>query len=85
MDTTIDYRGKKFPVNENGNNANIRITILDDELMKKARFTDLDSENWYYSRRMKPMASELTFNFMVKKDDPENWRIDVLDEEFCQP
>lgn len=85
MDTTVKYLGKIFPVNNLGNNASIHITLLDDELMRKARFTDFREGYWYYCRDLRPLAHGISFNLAVAKDNPEDWRIDVLDEDFGQP
>lgn len=81
----VEYRGKKFPVNDWRNNVNIHIHLLDDELMRKARFTDFREGYWYYCRDLKPLASGISFNLAVAKDNPDDWKIDILDEDFCQP
>ena len=85
MADNVEYRGKKFPVNENLNNRNIKVHLLDDELMRKARFTDYKEEYWYYCRDLRPLSHGISFNLAVKKDNPNDWRIDILDEDFCQP
>lgn len=79
------YRGKEFELTKHDNNANIKIRIFDDDIMRKARFTDYREGYWYYCRDLRPLSHGISFNLSVKKDDPTDWRIDVLDEAFCQP
>ena len=81
----IKYRGKEFPLTKHDNNANIKIRIFDDDIMRKARFTDYREGYWYYCRDLRPLSHGISFNLSVKKDDPTDWRIDILDEAFCQP
>lgn len=82
---TLIYRGKEFPFTKHINNANIKIHLFDDDIMRKARFTDYREGYWYYCRDLRPLAHGISFNLSIKKDDPTEWRIDVLDEAFCQP
>ena len=82
---TLKYRGKTFEVNDHMNNAAICIDLLDDDLMRKARFTDLSEGYWYYCRDLEPLAHGISFNLRVEKTNPKNWTIDVLDEAFLQP
>ena len=82
---TITYRGKEFPLTKYGCNANIRINLLSDNLMRIARFTDYREGYWYFCKDLRPLAHGISFNLSIKKDDPTDWRIDILDEDFCQP
>lgn len=82
---TITYRGKSFQTNRNMNNANISVHLLDEELMRLARFTDHREDYWYYCRDLRPLTSGISFNLSVNKRDASDWRIDILDEEFGQP
>lgn len=82
---TITYRGKEFPLTKYGCNANIKVHIFDEDIMRKARFTDYREGYWYYCRDLRPLSHGISFNLSTKKDDPTDWRIDILDEDFCQP
>ena len=82
---TITYIGREFPLTKYDNNANIKIHIFDDDIMRKARFTDYREGYWYYCRDLRPLSHGISFNLSIKKDDPTDWRIDILDEDFCQP
>lgn len=82
---TIEYRGKTFELNEHDNNAAIKCHILDDDLMRLARFTDLSDNRWYYCRFLTPVSDDISFNLSIDKDDPSKWTIDILDEDFLQP
>lgn len=79
------YRGKEFKLTEHINNAAIKIHLFDDDIMRKARFTDYREGYWYYCRDLKPLSHGISFNLSVKKNDPTDWRIDILDEAFSQP
>ena len=82
---TIKYRGNYFTLNDNYNNTAISVNLLDDDLMRKARFTDVTEDKWYYCRDLEPLAHGISFNLSVRKDDPTKWTIDVLDEAVLQP
>lgn len=81
----INYRSKEFPLTKHDNNSNIKINLFDEDIMRKARFTDYREGHWYYCRDLRPLSHGISFNLSVKKDDPTDWRIDILDEAFCQP
>ena len=82
---TITYIGRNYPLTKHDNNANIKIHIFDEDIMRKARFTDYREGYWYFCKDLRPLAHGISFNLSIKKDDPTEWRIDVLDEAFCQP
>lgn len=85
-DETMTYQNKNVILNKNHNNANIKIKILSDSEMRKFGFTDFSGENWYYCKPVFVSPhSEITFNISIKKNNPKEWQIDVLDEAFCQP
>lgn len=67
---------------KHGNNANIKINVLPKEEMRKIGFTDYREGYWYLCKRL---TSDISFNLDVCKTDSSDWRIDVLDENFCQP
>ena len=81
---TIYYRGKQFTLTDKDLNSNIKCHLLDDNLMKKAGFTDIISTDWYWSKILSPL-DELSFNIRINKKDPQSFDIDILDDDFCQP
>lgn len=82
---TLIYRGKEFPFTKHINNANIKIHLFDDDIMRKARFTDYREGYWYYCRDLRPLAHGISFNLSINKNDSTDWQIDILDEDFLQP
>lgn len=85
---TDTYLGKPVEINEHGNNAAIKVHILDEATMKLNGFKYFggvptrpqDVPHWYYCNRV---YKDITFNFTIYSED--DWRIDILDEWFCQP
>ncbi len=77
-------------VNSHGVNKLIKATILSDEKMKEIGFTDYNKANWYFGRAIKfpndkrYRGFEVTFDVSIPKDGSDI-RIDILDEDFCQP
>ena len=81
-------------LNSHGVNATIEARILSDDKMKEIGFTDHCKDNWYFCRLLKiPVANkkgkkkydnDISFNITIPKDGSDI-RIDVLDENFCQP
>ena len=78
-------------VNSNGVNKLIKYNILSDEKMKEIGFTDYSKDNWYFCRMIKfpkdkkeYRGFEISFSVSIPKDN-SNIRIDILDEDFCQP
>lgn len=78
------YRGKKVILNENHNNAAISVTLLPEDEMRKLGFTDFMKDRWYYCKTVHKRG-DISFNLTIPKDNPDGWKIDVLDEDFCQP
>lgn len=75
------YLGKPVEINEHGNNAAIKVHILDEASMRRNGFRWVESlEEWYFCN---PVYKDVTFNMSIKSED--NWRIDILDECFLQP
>jgi hypothetical protein len=78
-------------LNENGVNANIKAHILPEDQMRKLGFTDFCNERWYFCKMIKfPNEKryrnfEISFGVSITKDNPDDLRIDVLDNDFCQP
>ena len=71
---------------ENGLNARIQFHLLPAEKMAEFGFRDRDDE-WYLMRFIGPKYKDrydVSFNVSVPKDGSRG-RIDVLDENFCQP
>lgn len=80
---TNTYLGKPVKINEHGNNAAIKVHILDDATMKLngfRRFISGEDNWWYFCNRV---YKDITFNMMIY--DSGDWAIDILDEWFCQP
>ena len=77
-------------VNSNGVNKLIKYNILSDEKMRDIGFTDYSKDRWYFCRMIKfPNTKryrgfDISFNVSILKDNSDI-RIDVLDEDFCQP
>ena len=77
--------GMEFPeyeVNDRGINKKIKINLLDDDKMREIGFTDFRKDTWYFSRMLK---KEISFSLSINKKNPEDFRLDVLDNDFCQP
>lgn len=70
-------------VDENGLNKKIGFVLLDDDAMLDAGFRNPKTADdlWYF---FKNVAEETTINVTIYKDGRRG-RIDVLDEQFCQP
>ena len=77
-------------VNSHGVNAKIKAHILPDEEMKEIGFTNNYEPNWFFYRPIKfphikrYVGFDISFEVFIPKDGSEI-RIDVLDEDFCQP
>lgn len=69
-------------LNENGNNTAIKVHILDTYSMRTIGFKWVPTlKEWYFCKPV--YKNHITFNMSIKSEN--NWRIDVLDEAFCQP
>lgn len=85
---TDTYLGKPVEINEHGNNAAIKVHILDEATMKLNGFKYFggvptrpqDVPHWYFCNRV---HKDITFNFTIYSED--DWQIDILDECFLQP
>ena len=79
----MKYNGKDVTLTKNHNNASIKVHILPEKEMRKIGFTDYAKDRWYYSRLV--CKDYISFNLTIPKENPNDWQIDVLDEDFCQP
>lgn len=80
---TDTYLGKPVEINEHGNNAAIKVHILDESTMKRngfRRFINDDDSWWIFCKRV---HKDITFYMTIY--DSGDWAIDILDENFCQP
>lgn len=81
---------EKIEVNSNCVNAKIKAHILSDEEMREIGFTDYSKTTWFFCRSIKFPKEEryrgfdISFSVLIPKDGSDI-RIDVLDEDFCQP
>lgn len=50
--------------------------------MRTLGFTDYGKDNWYYCRNL---IEDISFSISIPKKNPDEFRIDVLDDNFCQP
>jgi hypothetical protein len=81
---------EEVEINSNYVNAKIKAHILSDEKMKEIGFTDYSKTTWFFCRSIKfpkevrYRGFDISFNVSIPKDGSDI-RIDVLDEDFCQP
>lgn len=81
---------EKVEVNSHCVNAKIKAHILSDEEMREIGFTDYSNGRWFFWRSIKfPQKTkyrgfDISFSVSIPKDGSDI-RIDVLDEDFCQP
>ena len=81
-------------LNSHGVNSAIKAYILPENKMREIGFTDYCKDNWYFCRCLQIPVSgkknkirynnDISFNLTIPKDGSDI-RIDVLDENFCQP
>lgn len=82
---------EEVKVNKHGVNTKIKAVILSEEKMRKIGFTDYSPCTWYFSRMIQfPKEKryrnfEISFNVLINKNNEDDLRIDVLDDDFCQP
>lgn len=78
------YFGKPVKINEHGNNAAIKVHILDEGTMNRNGFKYVEgvliNPHWYFYN---PVYKDITFNFTIYSED--DWRIDILEEWSGQP
>ena len=81
---------EEVEINSNYVNAKIKAHILSDEKMKEIGFADYSKTTWFFCRSIKfpkevrYRGFDISFNVSIPKDGSDI-RIDVLDEDFCQP
>lgn len=68
-------------LNKHGNNAAIQYHILAEDKMKRAGFRKT-SGGWYF---FKPLDKRSRISYNVSITLNGDGRIDILDEDFCQP
>lgn len=69
-------------VNEKGINKKIKANLLDDKKMRELGFFDHREGYWHL---MRGVAEDITFGLTINKTDPNDFNINVLDDNFCQP
>ena len=80
---------EKVELNSNCVNAKIKAHILSEKEMREIGFTEYNKE-WHFRRSItfprKPRYKgfDISFNVSIPKDGSDI-RIDVLNEDFCQP
>lgn len=85
---------EEIKLNSHGVNAAIKAYILPEDKMREIGFTDHCNDRWYFCRCLKIQVNhkkskkkyneDISFNLTIPKDGSDI-RIDVLDENFCQP
>ena len=81
----------KVKVNKNCVNAKIKAYMLTHEKMKEIGFNNYNKDSWCFRRMIKfPKENryrnfDISFSVTLKESDLEDLRIDVLDDDFCQP
>ena len=81
---------EKVELNSNCVNDKIKAHILSDEEMREIGFTDYSKDRWFFCKSIKfPKETryrgfDITFSVSFPIDGSDI-RIDVLDEDFCQP
>ena len=80
---------EKVEVNSNCVNAKIKAHILSEKEMREIGFTEYNKE-WHFRRSItfprepRYKGFDISFNVSIPKDGSDI-RIDVLNEDFCQP
>ncbi len=72
----------EYKTGSNGVNIKIKARLLPDTEMRKLGFTDYREGYWYFS---KILRGSIIFSVTVSKADADDFRIDVLNDDFCQP
>lgn len=74
------------PLNKRNTNANIKVNIFDDGKMRELGFTDYSKNTWYYlAYIINEKHFKVTFNLQINKQNPDNFKIDILTEDYLQP
>lgn len=71
-------------LNKYGNNEKIKAYILDESEMRKIGFTDCREDTWFYEKII-DLKMDISFSVSINKNDPLDFRIYILDEDFLQP
>lgn len=81
---------EELQLNSKGVNEKIKAIILDEQEMRKIGFTDYNKEAWYFNKSIKfpkeprYRGMDISFGVRIPKNGSDI-RIDILDEDFCQP
>lgn len=81
---------EQVELNSNCVNTKIKATILSEQEMREIGFTDYCKDRWFFCRGIRfPKEAryrgfDISFSVSIPKDGSDI-RIDVLDEDFCQP
>ena len=84
------YNVEEIKLNSHGVNAKIKYHILSDEKMKEIGFTECRKGYLYFCRviqfpkEKRYRGFNISFSVTIPRDGSDI-RIDVLDEDFCQP
>lgn len=76
---------EKVEVNSHGVNAKIKAHILSDKEMREIGFTNHYEPSWYFCRPIKFPQTKRYRGFDISFSVSIPNRIDVLNEDFCQP
>lgn len=79
---------EEVKLNSHGVNKLIKAHLLSEKEMREIGFSDFCKDTWYFYRYFKPIKKidfEVGFSVSINKKDPLDLRIDVLDEDYCQP
>lgn len=80
----------EIKLNKHGVNALIGANILNEAKMRELGFTDFAKDRWYFCRginfpkQKRYKGFDISFSVTIPKNG-DDIRIDVLDEDFCQP
>mgnify|MGYP005878877901 CR=1 FL=1 len=69
-------------LNKNGINKKVKVHLLPDKEMRELGFTDCRKGYWYFCRNI---CSTIDFSITINKKLPEDFQIDVLNDDFGQP
>lgn len=87
-DQICQFTFPEYKCGSNGCNEKIKCHILEEVAMRELGFSDYNGTDWYYDKKVyhfKDNFGEITFSLSINKKDENDWRIDVLDEDYGQP
>lgn len=71
-----------YEVNKNGLNTKIKVNLLHENKMRNLGFTDHRNGYWCYTEGV---TEDITLSIVINKSNPDDFRIDVLEDDYCQP